>query len=288
VDRPLIRRAETHFAAGGGRTLFRRSWLAEEPVRTIVLTHGYAEHSGRYERVGAWLAARGCAVHAYDLQGHGRSEGVRGHAASLDALVDDQAMLVELVRGEHPELPLYLLGHSMGGLVALAFAVGRKPQLAGLVSSAAALVVADPPPLLARAALRVLRPVLPRVTMPRPISDAALSRDPEVGRAYRDDPLVFQVMTLSLASAVYYGGAQTLARAGEVAVPTLLLHGGDDPLIPSSGSERFAQAVSVPGSALKIYPPLRHEILNEPEWEDVLTDVFTWLREREQDLEESA
>ncbi|MBW2267624.1 MAG: lysophospholipase [Deltaproteobacteria bacterium] len=285
MEAPLIRRAESHFAGGGGRTLFRRSWLAAEPERAIVLVHGYAEHSGRYEHVGGWLASRGCAVHGYDHQGHGRSDGARGHAASLEALVDDLERLVERVRGEHAGIPLFVVGHSMGGLVALAYAVTRDPQLTGLVSSAAALGVAEPPSLLARVGLRVMRLLAPRLSMPRPVADTALSRDPEVGRAYRADPLVFQTMTLSLAAAIYFGGVRTLASAGDVALPVLLLHGGDDPLIPSSSSRRFADTVTAPGSELRIYPELRHEILNEPEWESVLGDLFAWLGQSERGSE---
>lgn len=285
MDRPHLRRAETHFAGGGGRTLFRRSWTPDGPARVVVVPHGYAEHSGRYEHVGSWLAERGCAVHAYDHQGHGHSDGKRGHAASLDSLVDDLETFVGLVREEHPGLPLFVFGHSMGGLVALAYAVTREPELTGLVSSAAALDVADPPPLSARLALLLLRPLLPRVSMPRPVADAALSRDPEVGRAYRADPLVFQTMTLALAAAIYGGGQRTLAAAANVAVPTFLLHGEADPLIPANGSRKFSQAVSVPGSALRIYPELRHEILNEPEWESVLGDALEWLVQREQSRE---
>ena len=282
---PSVRRYERPGSGVIAATLFRRGWLPESPRAAVLLAHGYAEHSGRYEHVGRWLASRGCAVHGYDHQGHGRSDGPRGHAASLASLVDDLERLVEQVRGEHAGLPLFVLGHSMGGLVGLAYAVTRKPQISGLVSSAAALEVADAVSLLSRVGLRMLRPLLPRLSMPRPISDAALSRDPEVGRAYRADPLVFQTMTLSLAAAIYHGGARTLAAAGNVGVPVLLLHGGDDRLVPSSGSTRFARAVTVPGSELRIYPELRHEIFNEPEWESVLGDVLAWLGKREQGSE---
>jgi alpha-beta hydrolase superfamily lysophospholipase len=123
------------------------------------------------------------------------------------------------------------------------------------------------------------------LSLPRPISDSALSRDPEVGRAYRADPLVFQTLTLSLGAAIYYGGVRTLAAAPDVDVPVLLLHGGDDPLVPPSGSRRFAEAVTRAGSELRVYPELRHEILNEPEWESVLDDFFAWLGKREQGSE---
>ncbi len=281
MDGPLIRRVESTFTGASGHGLFRRAWIAEAPRRAFVLTHGYAEHSGRYEHVGSWLAARGSAVHAFDHQGHGQSDGKRGHAASLDALVDDLDLAVEHARAEHPELPLYVLGHSMGGLVALAHAALRRPRLDGVVSSAAALVIDPPPNALERLGLRLLRPLLPKLSLPREIDDAALSRDPEVGRAYRADPLVFQTMTLGLAGAIYYGGQQTLAAASQTQVPALLLHGADDPIASPTGSSRFAAALSSPDSELRVIPGLRHEILNEPEWETVLGDILDWIERRE-------
>lgn len=283
MDGPLIRRVESYFAGAAGNGLFRRAWLADEPRCALVLTHGYAEHSGRYEHVGSWLAARGFAVHAYDHQGHGHSDGPRGHAASLDALVDDLDRAVAVAREAHPGLPLYVLGHSMGGLVALAYAALRDPRLDGVVSTSAALSLDPPPNTLERVGLSLLRPLLPRLSLPRPVADAALSRDPAVGEAYRADPLVFQTMTLALAAAIFRGGQRTLAAARETRLPALVLHGADDPLCSPDGSSRFFGALSSPGSDLRLYPGLRHEILNEPEWENVLGDMVGWLDKRAQD-----
>ena len=276
-----IRRTEGHFPGGGRRTLHRRSWVAPFPERALALVHGYAEHSGRYEHVGRWLAERGCAVHAFDQQGHGRSDGRRGHVRRLDDLLDDIATLVEQVRSEHPDLPLHLVGHSMGGLEVAVFLSRRRPVLASAVLSGAALRVPDPPPAHQRLALRLLKPLVPRLSIPRPIALDALSRDPEVGRAYAADPLVFQTMTLSLATALFDAGPQALRGAGEVAVPVLVLHGGDDPICAPSGSRDFHARLARPESELRIYPGLRHEIFNEPEHEQVLADVLDWLRKRE-------
>ena len=117
--------------------------------------------------------------------------------------------------------------------------------------------------------------------MPRPVADEALSRDPEVGRRYRADPLVFQTMTLALAAAIFEGGGRTLAAASRLEVPALLLHGEDDPLIPARGSRSFFDAIDVPGSELEVYPGLRHEILNEPEWEKVASRLLDWMRASE-------
>jgi alpha-beta hydrolase superfamily lysophospholipase len=281
VEAPVIRRTESHFAAGGGRSLFRRAWLPPEPQRLLVLVHGYAEHSGRYEHLGAWLAGDGCAVHAYDLQGHGRSDGARGHVRRFADLLDDLEAFLARARGEHPGLPAFLVGHSMGGLAVAAFVRERRPELVGAVTSGAALRVAEVPSGALLLALRLLRRVLPRFAMTRPIAPDALSRDPEVGRAYLDDPLVFRRMSVSLAVEIFDAGRRTLAGAADVRLPMLLLHGEADPLCPAAGSRTFYEQLGKAGSDLRVYPGLRHEIFNEPEQESVFADLLEWLCERE-------
>jgi alpha-beta hydrolase superfamily lysophospholipase len=281
VEVPVIRRTESYFAAGRGRSLFRRAWLPPEPQRLLVLVHGYAEHSGRYEHVGAWFAALGCAVHAYDHQGHGRSDGVRGHLRRFADLLDDLEVFLAGVRGEHPGLPAFVVGHSMGGLVVAAFVRERRPELVGAVTSGAALSLAEVPSGTLLLALRLLRRVVPRFGMTRPIAPEALSRDPEVGRAYLDDPLVFRRMSVSLAAEMFDAGRRTLPGGADVRLPMLLLHGEADPLCPAAGSQTFYEQLGTAGSDLRVYPGLRHEIFNEPEQESVFADLLEWLRERE-------
>jgi alpha-beta hydrolase superfamily lysophospholipase len=281
VDVPLIRRAESHFAAAGARSLFRRAWLPEEPRCLVVVAHGYAEHSGRYEAVGSWLAAEGCAVHALDLVGHGLSEGPRGHVGAFDDFLGDLDAFLALCRAEHNGLPVFVLGHSMGGLIVAAWAQRSRPDVAGLILSGPALVAGEVPARWQIALLQLLRRVLPRLRMPRPIAPEALSRDPEVGRAYVADPLIFQHMTLSLAGSLFEAGGRTLGSAAKIEVPTLLLHGEDDPLVLASGSRQFFEQLGTSGSDLRIYPGLRHEIFNEPEGEKVLGDVMAWIRKQE-------
>jgi len=277
----VIRRTESYFAAGRGRSLFRRAWLPPEPQRLLVLVHGYAEHSGRYEHVGAWLAARGCAVHAYDHQGHGRSDGVRGHLRRFADLLDDLEVFLAGVRGEHPGLPAFVVGHSMGGLAVAAFAADRRPDVAGAVTSGAALAISEDLPRGRLLASRVLRWVVPRLAMPSGLDANGLSRDPDVVRAYLDDPLVFRTMTMSLAAQLMSAIQRTGGRGGEVRVPMLLLHGQADPICPVDGSRAFHAQLDVPGSRIRSYPGLRHEIFNEPEHESVFQDLLDWVHERE-------
>lgn len=257
-------------------SLFRRGWLAQQPRAALLIVHGFAEHSGRYEHVGSQLAAAGLAVHAYDQLGHGRSSGRRGHVRRFDDYLDDAERMIALVRAEHPGLPLFLLGHSMGGLVTAALARERRPEVRGIALSGAALCLARPLPI-PLWALRALRLLAPRHSRDAEIDPNALSTDPEVGRAYLADPLVFRQMTISLSLEFVTAARRTAPGGADVAVPLLALHGGDDPICRPEGSERFAAAA--PQGRFVLYPGLRHEILNEPRWRDVLADLEAWIDE---------
>ena len=277
---PLIRRTESLFAGAGGLDLFGRAWLPERPERGVLLVHGWAEHSGRYEPLAAWLAARGCAVHAFDHRGHGRSAGVRGHLRRFAELLDDVGIALERARADAGAGPLFLVGHSLGGLVVAAFAAEREPRIDGAACSGAALALAQMPSRPRRALLGLLARLAPRLRVDRPIAPEALSRDPEVGRTYAEDPLVLRRMTLGFGAAFLGAVERTAAAASRIAVPMLLLHGGDDPLCPAEGSRRFFAGLRSPGSALRVYPGLRHEIFNEPEREQVFGDLLAWMLAR--------
>jgi alpha-beta hydrolase superfamily lysophospholipase len=226
-----------------------------------------------------WFARRGFAVHAYDHRGHGRSEGVRCHVEQFDDFLDDLAAVLDAVRSDHPELPITLVGHSMGGLVTLAFLAARRPRVASAVTSGPALALGAVSPL--RIALaRALRRLLPRLALGSGLDLEGLSRDPEVVRRYLADPLIVRTMTASLGAELLAAAPGTLARAGDVEVPLLMLHGEEDPLCSVEGSRTFHAGLRVPGSALRTYPKLRHEIFNEPEREAVWQDVLDWLEER--------
>jgi len=242
----------------------------------VLLVHGYAEHSGRYEELATWLATRGCAVHAYDHRGHGRSDGPRCHVGRFETFLDDLGSVLAATREAHPGLPLTAIGHSMGGLILLAFLSERNPPLASAVSSGAALAVDG----VSRARIllaRTARRMLPRLAIGSGLDPDGLSRDPEVVRRYLDDPLVHRTMTTSLGAELLAAAPRTAARAGQVRVPLLVLHGEDDPICSVEGSRRFHAGLRAPGCALRTYPGLRHEIFNVPERASVWQDVWEWL-----------
>ena len=260
-----MRRTESHLRGFDGLKLFRRAWLPVEPRRALVVVHGYAEHSGRYEGFGSWFAARGCAVHAYDQRGHGRSGGKRCHVREFREYLNDLGCFLEILRREHLRIPITLVGHSMGGLITVAFLVDLRPTIHSAITSGAGLAIGEGLSWFRIAAARILRHLVPRLSIGSGLDPDALSRDPEVVRAYLEDPLVFRKMTVSLAAELLGAVSATAARAAEVAVPLLLLHGADDSLCPAAGSH------------LRIYPNLRHEIFNEPERERVFQDILDWL-----------
>ena len=275
-----LRRVESQLATGTGRMLFRRAWLPEQPERVLLVVHGFAEHSGRYEHFGAWFAARGCAVHAYDHQGHGRSEGVRGHVRRFGDFLDDLDAMLAAVRAEHPGLRPQLVGHSMGGLIVAASLCERAPDVAGAVTSGAALAISDD---LSRGrilAARALRRVAPRLALASGLDPEGLSKDPEVVRAYVEDPLVFRRMTTSLAVELMGAIERTAGSADRVRAPLLMLHGEEDPICPVAGTRRFFERLVVEPRRIQTYPGLRHEIFNEPEHARVFEDVLAWIQAR--------
>ena len=280
-----LRRTETVFEARDRTQLVRRGWHGGPPERAVAIVHGFGEHSARYDEMGAWLAARGCAVHAYDQAGHGRTRGPRGHVDRYDRLLDDLARFVEIVRLEHPGLPLVVVGHSMGGLVTTATAVHRRPAIDRLVLSGPALQAgpggaADWGLRIRGLVARLLAPLGPRAGFALGLDPEGLSRDPEVVRRYLDDPLVKDRMSARFASGML-ATVQAIGReAARVEVPTLLLHGAEDRICTAEGSEAFHAGLApevAAASALKIYPGLRHEIFQEPERHTIWQDMLDWL-----------
>ncbi|HVP31118.1 MAG TPA: lysophospholipase [Myxococcota bacterium] len=277
----IVRRTEARLVGSGGLSLHRRAWLPPQPRRVIAVAHGYAEHAGRYDALGAWFAARGFAVHALDHRGHGRSEGPRGHVARFDDFLDDLERFLALVRGEHPDVPVTLLGHSMGGLIVASLLARGASTIDDAVLSAAALAF---PPDMSRVRLglaRIARRIAPRLRAPSGLDPSGLSRDVRVVRAYLEDPLVFRHISASLACELQQAIGRLATEPKPIELPILVLHGGDDPIVPAEASRRYFGHARGPGSELRIYPKLRHEIFNEPEQEDVFRDVLQWLETRE-------
>lgn len=276
MSETTLRRTESHTEGARGNTLFQRAWLPANPERVLLLVHGFAEHCGRYEHVAAWFAAHGCAIHAYDQEGHGHSSGTRGHIRRFDDFLDDLELQLSRARAQHPELPIFLVGHSMGGLIVTALARERRPDVAGVVISAPALMlnVSRTAAILARVASRLV----PRLRRPAGIDPKWLSRDAAVVQAYRDDPLVFEGITASLGAALFGAAARCIDAGGDVRVPTMMIHGEADRICSVEGTRHFFEQLGVE-KRLRTYPNLYHEAFNEPEQTTVFRDILEWIRE---------
>jgi acylglycerol lipase len=271
--------ASGYLAGAGGRRIYWQSWTPEsEPKALIMIVHGAGEHSGRYGHVAEALVEDGYAVYALDHRGHGRSDGPRALIDRLDSAVADLDRLVNEALAEHPALPVFVLGHSVGGTIAVRYALDHQGGLTGVVLSGPLAAIDAAAPL--RFAGRVLSVVVP--TLPLIAVDPALvSRDPQVVAAYQSDPLVHHgklpVRTLAeLISAI----DQFPDAVRAITVPTLILYGSADRLCPPSGSGMLGERIGSEDKTVKAYEGLYHEILNEPERDEVLADIRAWLSAR--------
>lgn len=257
---------------GDGTTLLLRRRTVDDPRSTILLAHGISEHSGRWGHVAEFFAGRGHEVYAYDHRGHGGSGGRRMHVDRFDQFLDDLAVVVDHVRGD---LPLVLYGHSLGGLISAAYAETDRPQPDLLVLSAPSLAATIPRPLVVVG--RLLDRLAPNTRIPTPFNDAQLSRDPSVGEAFRNDPLAHFTVTARFGAASVDAMDHVGAALHRISVPTLVVHGGDDRLVPT---ETSAPLGDVDGIDREVFPGLRHEVHNEPEATQVLGFVAEWIERR--------
>lgn len=269
---------EGTFQGFGGVELFCQRWRPEgEPRAALAIVHGFAEHSGRYANVVGHLVPRGFAVYGYDLRGFGRSPGRRGHVGSWSEHREDAAAFLRKVGGDEPGRPLFLMGHSMGGLIALDYVLRRPEGLAGAIASGPGLepVGVAKPYLVALA--RLLSRIWPRFSLDVGLDASAVSRDPEVVRAFLDDPLRNPRGTVRWGTEVLAAIAWIKAHAGEMKVPLLMVHGGDDRLVSPEGSRRFFAKVTHPDKELHVYDGVYHEPHNDLGHEKVLADLGDWL-----------
>lgn len=261
----------------------------ESPRATIVLAHGVSEHSERYAHVAAGLNARGYSFYALDHRGHGRSGGRRAFVERFQALVDDLDQLVDLAAAEpadgNAQLPV-LMGHSMGGAVAVGYAIRHPRKISALVlSNPVASIETAPAAVLAGRLLSRIAPGLGVYS----VDPNGVSRDPEEVRRYVEDPLNFHGKLPARTVAEIGNEVATFPeRAAAIDVPTLIMYSATDPIVAASGSEMLAERVGSGDVTLRNWDGLRHEILNEPERDDVIAEIADWLDARTPDGGESS
>jgi alpha-beta hydrolase superfamily lysophospholipase len=224
------------------------------------------------------LSAKGFEAWGLDLRGHGRSDGRRAYVRRFDDYLADLQALVDLAASDRGSVPTFLLGHSMGGLVSLRFAQERPSGIKGLAVTSPFLRVKMPVPVVKRAAAKVLSRVVPWLAMATQLDPEHLARDPEVGRLYMADPLVTHVATTRWFTEIT-GNGQPLAfaRAASMALPVLFIAGADDKLVDPEATRELFDRLTMADRTLRMWEGLRHEVLNEPEKDQVLGVIVDWL-----------
>ncbi len=261
------------------RRIAWQSWSPagdQQPKGVVSIAHGYGEHIGRYGHVAARLCEAGFVVYGPDHHGHGQSAGKRGRIALGAAIADLDQLIVTVSRERHPGLPQFLLGHSMGGLIALKYAVRHSKRLDGLVVSAPLAEVEGGSGLHTLA--RVLGTIVPGAPVSK-IDPQLVSRDPAVVADYARDPLNHHGPIAAAVAREFVLGTEALsAEVQQITLPTLLMWGTDDRLCPPSGAEMVAANIGSEDLTVERFPGLFHEIMNEPERAKVLDAIVVWLQ----------
>lgn len=274
-------RSERTFDGVSGVPIVYDVWTPDtDPTGVVLICHGYAEHARRYDHVAQRFGEAGLLTYALDLRGHGRSGGRRVYLKNIGEYTADFHHLVGLATAAHPELKRVVLGHSMGGGVVFTYGVEHPDDYAAMVLSGPAVYAQDAVSSVMIGVAKVLGSLLPGLPVENLPADA-VSRDPDVVAAYEADPLVHHGKLPAGVAKALIGVGQTMPqRAAALTAPLLVVHGGQDKLIPVAGSQRLVDCVGSADVNLKVYPELYHEVFNEPERAVVLDDVTTWIATR--------
>jgi acylglycerol lipase len=269
---------EGNFKGARNANIYYQAWLPDGDAKGVLLvTHGLGEHSGRYMNVVDHFVPLGYAVYGFDLVGHGKSEGAREVVERFTDYTDTLAIYYGMVKDWQAASPIFLLGHSMGGLIAPYYLLDHQADFKGAVISAPLVKVSDDTSQLTIIMGKILSTLLPRMGL-LALDSNSISRDPEVVKAYVNDPLVFHGKTpAQLAAELLKAMLHVMAEADRITLPFIVVQGSEDKLVDPSGSQMLYDKASSIDKTIKIYQGLYHEVFNEPERNRVLKDVEVWL-----------
>ncbi|MCO4768826.1 MAG: lysophospholipase [Deltaproteobacteria bacterium] len=280
----MTRRTETTMQAADGLSLRRVTWLPAEGVQTtglVVLSHGLGEHVGRYDHVAEALNAAGIAMTGADHRGHGRSEGLRGHADGFVEYSRDVHLVVQAFMAEHPGLKCILYGHSMGGLIALSYNLDiANHPVAGFAVSNPQLGLAFEPPKVKAFAGRVLSRILPRVRLDNELKTADISRDPVEVSKYENDPLVSRLVSTRWFTSMNKATDAVNAAPERLTTPALFLLGGSDRICSAKASQAFAERLEASKTTVRLWPDSYHEPHNDLDRDEVISTLVGWVTEQ--------
>jgi len=284
MERPVtgpVKHQEDSLSYQSNHTISYQHWSAADLddacKGVIVISHGLAEHSGRYKHVAEYFVSQGYHVYAIDHLGHGKSSGARCHVASINDFVACLHRLIKIVKDQHNNSPVYLLGHSMGGLIASLYLIDHQQELAAAILSAPLIKPTTAPTKFQTRIVKFFARFFPKVGVLQ-LDPRFVSRDPKVVKDYIDDPLVFSGKVSAKLSMELGGGMAKVSRQGStISLPILILQGKEDKLVDPAGAEFIFNKVSSKDKSLEFFDQCYHEILNEPEQQEVLSTITTWL-----------
>ena len=263
-----------------GIKIYFRQKLPTQPKAIVIVSHGYAEHSGFYIQLMEFLVSKGYGVYALDHRGHGRSEEERGHLEKFEFFLEDMDAFVDYIQGQHPELPLYLFGHSMGGLISFSYGILHPEKIRGQIFSGAALGRPEGTEWIPNWTFKWIKRFLNRYKV-YPVLSRRGTRNMEIRKYSGGDPLVLKYATAGFFSEFVGRGVQfAQENAARFSLPCLFLHGTEDRIIPHKFSSDIFKKISSEDKELKFYEGLYHELVQEPEREEVMKDILAWLDER--------
>jgi acylglycerol lipase len=276
----VIEHNDGMFAGAAGGEIYWQAWLPAHAAGVVVIAHGLAEHSSRYAHVARRLADAGFAVYALDHHGHGRSSGVRANISRMAHVRSDLNEVIDRAAAQHHGKPVFLLGHSLGGLIALDYVTSKgASDLTGLILSGAAVDPSIGSPV-QRFAAKVLSSLTPNLGVVE-LDSTAVSRDLEQVARYQTDSLNYHGKVRARTGGEAFAAVKRVTtRLGTVRLPVLVLHGSEDRLASPKGAKMVAGKVASKDVTFKLYAGLYHEIFNEPEKDDVLDDVTQWVENR--------
>jgi len=268
---------ESWFEGHHGLKLYCQSWTPDTPPKAILaIVHGFGEHSGRYMNLVNCFVLRGYAVHSFDLRGHGRSPGRRGHVLNWSEYRLDVDAFLRMIARSDPHTPMFLYGHSLGGLIVLDYALHDPVALRGVISSAPALgQVAISPVLLALS--RIMSRVSPTFSIRTQLDATMISRDPAVVSAYTADPTVHDTASARLGTEMAAAQEWVQAHAGGLHLPLLLFQGSMDRLVNPAGGQQFFRNVPDGDKQYIAYDGSFHEVHNDLDQQKAFDDIAGWL-----------
>lgn len=271
--------SENGFTAQDGIHIYTQQWVADEPKANIVIVHGLGEHSSRYQNYVDYFVPRGYSIYSFELRGHGRSGGARGYVDRFEHFAADADEVVTRIK-QQSNLKLFMLGHSLGSLVALSYELHYPDRVSGLIVTGTALEDALKIPPFTRFTARVLSRIAPKTKFDNGVVTEHLSHDPELQASYDSDPLVHRWGTPRLATEAEATRLFIQAGADHWKIPLLMLHGGDDRVCVLAAAQAFQKRLPIGLSEFKSYDGFFHEIHNEPGRELVFKDIESWLNDK--------